>query len=121
MIRDSPPRTANSKKHKNVERYVSTTKFMTASMTVSARTRASRAPSIDALTASAICSFVAMAMKRGMLAAADAACCAARQPARRSPLALATAVCAESEESWRRNATKMRERMGYASHERERR
>ena len=96
-------------------------KLIMASMTVSERTRAARAPSIDAFTASLICSFVAMAIKRGMLAAEDAACCAARQPARRSPLALATAVCAESEDSWRRNATKMRERMGYASHERERR
>src|SRR5712691_2834436 len=96
-------------------------KFMIASITVSERTRASRAPFIDALTASTICAFVAAAMKRGMLAAEDAAFCAARQPARRSPLALAADFCAASEESWRRNAMKTRERMGYASHVRERR
>ena len=73
MIRESPPRTTNSKKHKNVERYVSTTKLIIASMIVSERTRASRAASIDALTPSIIWSFVAKAMKRGMLAAEDAA------------------------------------------------
>lgn len=89
-------------------------------MMVRESTRASRAALIDALTASEICSFVAKAMKRGMLAAADAACCAARQPVRRSPFALVIAVCAESEDSWRRNAMKMRDRMGYASHVRER-
>lgn len=93
---------------------------MMASIAVSERTRASRAPFIDALTASTICAFVAAAMKRGMLAAEDAALCAARQPARRSPLALTTAFWAESEESWMRNAMKTRERMGYASHVRER-
>jgi hypothetical protein len=74
-------------------------KFIMASMTVSERTRAARAPSIDAFTASEICSFVAIAIKRGMLAAEDAAFCAARQPARRSPLAFDIAVCAESEDS----------------------
>src|SRR5579863_9966462 len=95
-------------------------KLIMASMTVSERTRAARAPSIDAFTASAIWLFVAMAIKRGMLAAEDAAFCAARQPARRSPLAFSTACCAESEDSWRRNATKTREMMGYASHVRER-
>ena len=93
---------------------------MMASMMVSERMRASRAASIEALTASVICSLVAKAMKRGMLAAEDAALCAARQPVRRSPLALLMAVCAESEDSWRRNAMKMRDRMGYASHVRER-
>ena len=74
---------------------------------------------MDTLTASMICSFVAKAIKRGRLAAEDAAFCAAKQPVRRSALAFFNAVCAESEERWRRNATKMRERMGYASHVRE--
>jgi len=120
MIRESPPRTTNSKKHKNVERYVSTTKLMTASMMVSERIRASRAASIDPLTASIIWSFVAKAMKRGMLAAEDAARCAAWQPVRRSALALFMAVCPDSEDILRRNAMKMRDRMGYASHVRER-
>ena len=120
MSRESPPPTTNCKKHKNVERYVSTMKFMIASMMVSERIRASRAASIDALTPSIIWSFVAKAMKRGMLAAADAACCAAWQPVRRSPLALLMAVCAESEDILRRNAMKMSDRMGYASHVRER-
>ena len=120
MIRESPPPTTNSKKHKNVERYVSTAKLIIASMMVSERIRASRAASIDPLTASIIWLFVAKAMKRGMLAAEDAACCAARQPVRRSPLALLMAVCAESEDISRRNAMKMRDRMGYASHVRER-
>src|ERR1700761_8182120 len=98
---------------------MSTRKLITASMTVSARIRASRAPSIEALTASTICSLVAMAMKRGMLAADDAACCAAWQLVRRSPLALFTDVSAESDESWRRNATKSRDKIGDASHVRE--
>src|SRR6267154_4265984 len=114
IIRESPPRTTNSKKHKNVDRYVSTTKLITASMMVSERIRASRAASIDALTASIIWSFVAKAMKRGMLAAEDAARCAAWQPVRRSPLALFMAVCADSEDILRRNAMKMRDRIGYA-------
>src|SRR6266702_1623165 len=99
---------------------MSTRKLIMASMTVSARTRASRAPFIEALTASVIWSLVAMAVKRGMLAVDDAACCAAWQLVRRSPLALFTAACAESEESWRRNAMKRRDKMGYASHVRER-
>jgi hypothetical protein len=55
-----------------------------------------------------------------MLAAEDAARCAARQPVRKSPLALFMAVCAESEDILRRKAMKMRDRMGYASHVRER-
>jgi hypothetical protein len=95
-------------------------KLMMASIMVSERIRASRAASIDALTASLIWSFVAKAMKRGMLAAEDAALCAAKQPVRRSALALLMAVCADSEDRLSRNAMKMRERMGYASHVRER-
>jgi hypothetical protein len=55
-----------------------------------------------------------------MLAAEDAALCAAKQPVRRSALALLMAVCADSEDRLSRNAMKMRERMGYASHVRER-
>ena len=120
MIKESPPRTTSSKKHKKVERYVSTTKLIIASMMVSERMRASLAASIDVLTASMIWSFVAKAMKRGRLAAEDAARCAARQPVRRSPLALVMAVCADSEDILRRNAIKTRDRMGYASQVRER-
>ena len=53
--------TINSKKHKKVDRYMSTAKLITASITVSARTSTSLAPDIVSLTARANCLLVAMA------------------------------------------------------------
>lgn len=91
---------------------MSTMKLIIASITVSASTRAARAPFIVPFTASAIWAFVAVAMYRGMLAAAVAACSAALQLVSRSLFALATESEAESAESWSRNAMKRRERIG---------
>jgi hypothetical protein len=64
-------------------------KLMTASITVRARIRAARAPFKVPFTASANCSFDAIAMKRGMLAAEVAAPSAAVQLERSVSFALA--------------------------------
>ena len=87
-------------------------KLMMASITVNASTRAARAPFIVPFTASAIRAFVAVAIYRGILAAAVAACSAALQLVRRSSFALATESEAEADQSCSRKATKRRERMG---------
>ena len=98
---------------------MSTIKLITVSITVRARISAARAAFIDPLTASAICSFVATAMYRGMLAVEDAARWAAWHAESRSSFAFVTAVWAESEEMERRKTMKRSERMGYASQARE--
>ena len=62
---DKAPLTTSSRKHRNVDRYMSTMKLMIASITVSARMRAARAPCIVPLTALAIRWLVAVAIYLG--------------------------------------------------------
>ena len=85
---------------------------MIPSITVSDSTSAARAAFIEPLTASANCWLVAIAMYRGILAAAVAAPSAALQLVRRSFFAFATASSDEDKDSCKRNATKTSERMG---------
>lgn len=93
---------------------------MMASIQVRASISAARAPFIVPFTASANCWLVAMAKYRGMLAAEVAACSAALQADSKSPLALATAVWDSADESWSLKMMNINERIGYASHVRER-
>ena len=94
-------------------------KLMMASITVNARTSVARAAFIVSLTASVMRTLVAAAMYLGILAAAVAACSAALQLARRSTFALSTESWAVDDESWSLNATKRRDKIGYASHVRD--
>jgi hypothetical protein len=94
-------------------------KLMMASRMVMDRIRVNRAASRDPLTASANCLLVANAMYLGMLTVEVAACSAAKQLANKFTFVLASEFWASVRESWSLKATKIKDRIGAASHVRE--